>query len=98
MAQGAAQFCPRDAFTLLGGYDESLFMGEDVDFYSRLRKHAQRMKGHVCLIGDLRVVTSTRRFDQWPLWRTLLWTNPLVIAALRRLRSFWQGWYDKPIR
>jgi len=98
MAQGATQFCRRDTFVLLGGYDESLFMGEDVDFYVRLRKHARRTQGHISLIGDLRVVPSTRRFDQWPLWRTLLWTNPLEIAALRRVRSCWRGWYEKPLR
>ena len=28
MAQGAAQFCHRDAFALLGGYDETLYMGK----------------------------------------------------------------------
>ena len=31
MAQGATQFCRRDVFTKLGGYDESLLMGEDVE-------------------------------------------------------------------
>ena len=42
MAQGATQFCLPDTFTALGGYDESLFMGEDVDFYARMRRHARR--------------------------------------------------------
>lgn len=98
MAQGATQFCRREAFAALGGFDESLFMGEDVDFYSRLRKHARRDGGHVSFIHDLQVQPSTRRFDQWPIWRTLLWTNPLVIIALRRARSAWRGWYDAPVR
>jgi glycosyltransferase involved in cell wall biosynthesis len=98
MAQGATQFCLRDTFTSLGGYDESLFMGEDVDFYSRLRRHARRVEGQVRFIDELKVVPSCRRFDQWALWRTLIWTNPLVIALLRRARFMWRGWYDAPFR
>lgn len=98
IAQGATQFCLRDTFTSLGGYDESLFMGEDVDFYYRLRGHARHVGGHVHFIDELKVVPSCRRFDRWALWRTLLWTNPLVIAPLRRLRCVWRAWYDAPFR
>jgi glycosyltransferase involved in cell wall biosynthesis len=98
MAQGATQFCLRDTFAAIGGYDESLFMGEDVDFYARMRRHARHVGGKVRFIDELKVMPSCRRFDQWALWRTLLWTNPLVIAPLRRARSMWRGWYDAPLR
>ena len=98
IAQGATQFCLRETFTSLGGYDESLFMGEDVDFYSRMRRHARRIGGRVRFIDELKVTPSCRRFDHWPLWRTLIWTNPLVIAPLRRASSMWRGWYDTPLR
>jgi glycosyltransferase involved in cell wall biosynthesis len=98
LAQGATQFCLRDAFTALGGYDESLFMGEDVDFYMRMRRYARRAGGSVSFIDEIKVIPSCRRFDQWAVWRTLVWTNPLVIAPLRHARSMWRGWYDAPLR
>jgi glycosyltransferase involved in cell wall biosynthesis len=98
MAQGAAQFCRRDAFKDLGGYDECLFMGEDVDFYWRLKRLARIRGGHVSFVRDVRVIPSSRRFDRWPLWKTLVWTNPLVILALRRRKSAWGGWYAAPPR
>jgi glycosyltransferase involved in cell wall biosynthesis len=98
MAQGAAQFCRRDAFAAVGGYDERLFMGEDVDFYWRLSKLAKRRGNYVRLISDLQVRPSPRRFDQWPAWRILLWTNPLFILLFQRRRSAWRGWYEKPVR
>ena len=93
MAQGATQFCRRDLFFALNGYDETLFMGEDVDFLWRLKRIAKRQNGSVIFIEDIRVVPSTRRFDQWRLWRTLVWTNPLFILMFRRRETFWQGWY-----
>ena len=95
MAQGATQFCRRDAFDALGGYDETLFMGEDVDYYRRLKGLARRRGGGVSFVEDVRVVPSTRRFDQWRLWRTLVWTNPLFVLLFRRRRAAWRGWYER---
>ena len=42
MVQGAAQFCRTDVFSEVRGYDESVWIGEDVDFYWSLRKLAWR--------------------------------------------------------
>jgi glycosyltransferase involved in cell wall biosynthesis len=95
MAQGATQFCRSDAFLALNGYDETLFMGEDVDFYWRLKRLARRRHGGVEFIDDVRVAPSARRFDQWGLWRTLIWTNPLFILLFRRRKTAWQGWYKE---
>lgn len=97
-AQGATQFCRRDLFFTLNGYDETLFMGEDVDFYRRLKRIARQQNGSVIFIEDLRVVPSTRRFDQWRLWRTLVWTNPLFILLFQRRKTCWRGWYKSAPR
>jgi hypothetical protein len=52
MAQGAAQFCRRSAFDLLTGYDESYFMGEDVDFYWRLQKLSATWIMHTAVLPN----------------------------------------------
>ena len=93
MAQGASQFYRRDVFFALNGYDESLFMGEDVDLYLRLKRIANQQQ-RVAFIDDPKVLPSTRRFDQWRLWRTVLWTNPLVVLMFRRRKACWRGWYS----
>jgi glycosyltransferase involved in cell wall biosynthesis len=93
MAQGAVQFCRRDAFSALGGFDERIYMGEDVDFYWRLARLAKSGKQHVRYLRDFRVVPSCRRFDQWPTWRILIETNPLYITLFRRHHAAWRGWY-----
>jgi len=98
MAQGACQFCRRDVFFELGGYGETLYVGEDIDFYWRLRTLARRRNLRTCFIRDIQVAPSARRFDRWPFWRTLVWTNPVVTFALRRRRFPWAGWYDEAPR
>ena len=98
MAQGATQFCRASVFEELGGYDEGAWIGEDVDFFWSLKRLAGSTGRKAAFIRKPRVRPSTRRFDQWPLWRTLLWTNPLVIALLRRWKAPWRGWYARPVR
>lgn len=98
MVQGSVQFCRRSAFDELGGYDERLFMGEDVDFAWRLQRLARRTGSRFVLIRDTPVEPSARRWEQWALGKILFWTNPLVIAALRRRRGVWRGWYVDPPR
>jgi glycosyltransferase involved in cell wall biosynthesis len=94
MAQGAAQFYRRDAFSTIGGYDETMYMGEDVDLYWRMSRAARQKSCKVCYISDIQVVPSPRRYDRWPLRKTLLWTNPLVATLLCRRKRPWRGWYD----
>lgn len=98
MAQGATQFCRRSVFEEVGGYDEGAWIGEDVDFYWGLRKFAKARNRTVRLIRHTRVRPSSRRFDKWPVWKTLVWTNPLFIALFRKRKGFWGGWYSRPVR
>jgi len=98
MAQGACQFCRKSVFKKLGGYDETWYMGEDVDFYWRLKRLARRRGLRVSFIGELQVVPSPRRFDQWPIWHTLVWTFPPLLFVLKRNRGVWSGWYRDPPR
>lgn len=98
MAQGATQFCRKSAFEELGGYDEKAWIGEDADFFWALKKLARRTGRTVRLIEEPRVHASSRRFDKWPLWKILVWTNPLFIALFRRRKAFWSGWYSRAVR
>ncbi len=98
LAQGAAQFCRASAFEETGGYDETAWIGEDVDFFWSLKRLARETGRRVAFIRQPRVRPSTRRFDTWPPWRVLVWTNPLFIALLRRRKAVWRGWYTHEVR
>lgn len=98
MKLGAAQFCRKRFFEELGGYDETIYMGEDVMFYWRLSWLTKRKGGRLSFIKDPRVTTSTRRFDRMSLWKTLLLTHPLFILLTLKRKSFWRDWYEDTIR
>ena len=98
MAQGATQFCRKSVFDEVGGYDEKAWIGEDVNFFWALKRLAKRTGRTVRFIESPRVQGSSRRFDKWPLWKILVWTNPIFIALFRRRKTFWSGWYSRPVR
>lgn len=98
MKQGAAQFCRKVIFSELGGYDETVYMGEDVMFYWRLSKYAKQKNRHLFFIEKPTVMTSARRFDKMSLWKTLLLTHPLFILLTSKRKRFWKDWYEKAIR
>jgi glycosyltransferase involved in cell wall biosynthesis len=94
MAQGSGQFWRREEFFQAAGYDETIYMGEDVEFYWRMTRAARRTGRKLSYVSEVQVVPSPRRFDRWPLWKTTLWTNPLLIALLCRKQRPWHGWYE----
>ena len=98
MVQGATQFCRRRVFEQVGGYDEKVWIGEDVDFYWSLKRYARRTERMVRFIRSPRVRPSCRRFDKWPLWKTLVWTNPLFIWLFRRWKAAWKDWHSRAVR
>jgi len=95
---GATQFCRKQVFHEIGGYDETIFMSEDVQFYRRLAKYAKQKDAHLFFVEEPRVVTSARRFDKMSLWKTLLLTNPMFFVLTSRKKWLWKDWYEKTIR
>ena len=98
MKQGAAQFCRKAAFEKLGGYDTTIFVGEDIEFYWRLTKFARARGGRLTFIEEPKVITSTRRLDKISFLKTFILMNPIYIWLLWRKKSFWKFWYEKTVR
>jgi glycosyltransferase involved in cell wall biosynthesis len=98
MKGGAAQFCRREAFETIGGYDEAVYLGEDVEFYWALTKYARQNGGRLNFIEDMSVTTSSRRFDKMGLFKTIVLTHPFFIAAFRKTPGAWKDWYENAVR
>jgi glycosyltransferase involved in cell wall biosynthesis len=98
MRQGALQYCRADVFRELDGYDEAIYVGEDIEFHWRLDKLAKKRGGYTAFITEPAVTTSSRRWDRMGLVRMLFFTHPVTIFLAWRKRSFWKDWYDRPIR
>jgi glycosyltransferase involved in cell wall biosynthesis len=95
--QGAAQFVRRKAFEELGGYDATIYVGEDIEFLERLKKLSAQRGGYTIFIERPRVVTSSRRFTLMSIPRIIAFTNPLVILLFWRVKWIWKDWYERAV-
>lgn len=98
MKQGAAQFCRKKVFEAIGGYDENIYLGEDIEFYWRLTEYAKQNGGSLSFIEEPKVITSTRRFDKMSLWETMVLTHPIYILLNWKRSKPWGKWYDGSVR
>jgi glycosyltransferase involved in cell wall biosynthesis len=61
-------WCYRDDFHAVGGFDESLVIGEDVDFARRLRAYGRKKRKRFGTLWRAHIVTSCRKFDTFGDW------------------------------
>lgn len=98
MRGGALQFCRAEPFRELGGYDPTIWVGEDIDFHWRLDKLAAKRGGFTTLIESPKVLTSSRRWQKMGFLRMIFFTHPVTIFLAWRMRAFWGDWYERIIR
>ncbi|MCK5942023.1 MAG: glycosyltransferase, partial [Planctomycetes bacterium] len=101
LAAGCFVFATREAFAAVGGFDEELFAGEEVELSRSLKRFA-RAAGHIdgwrarfVLLPD-RVETSGRKLRTHSGWRMLGDLARLLFLGRRGVRrrdglSFWYG-------
>jgi glycosyltransferase involved in cell wall biosynthesis len=98
MRGGALQFCRGDVFRDLGGFDTTIYVGEDIDFGWRLDRFARESGAHTNFIKEPKVLTSSRRWNRMGFVRLMFFTHPIVVLTAWRIRSFWKDWYENAIR
>ena len=96
--QGATQYCRSAVFDEIRGFDENIFVGEDIEFYWRLSKYSRMRGGYLNFITQPKVITSARRFNEMGLCGFFLRTNPIFVRLNWRRRSAWKDWYERTIR
>jgi len=60
-------YCDRQLFWLEGGFNPSLRLSEDLDFFTRLKKRLKQTGEDFSYISEACIYTSTRRLDYFPL-------------------------------
>ena len=63
LAWGAFIFCERQAFEKIGGFDESLFAIEELDFVRRLKRQGKKEKKKFVILRNLKIISSSRKID-----------------------------------
>lgn len=91
-------FCGRDDFEAVGGYDETLLFGEDVQLLFDLKRRGKRNGRRLTRIRPVKAIASMRKFDRWGDWHYFT-MMPRVVWELARSKNNrsqlgWKYWYQ----
>ncbi|MGZ6964961.1 MAG: glycosyltransferase [Acidimicrobiia bacterium] len=91
---GGLFWCHRADFEAVGGFDESLLVGEDLEFAGRLRAHGRRTGRRFTTMRAAPIVASCRKFDRFGDWHMF----GMALQA-REIRAVMKGtdtaWADR---
>ena len=95
-AAGAFIFCQADAFRALGGFSETFYAGEEIDFSSRLKRLARRRRQRVTILHRHPLRTSERKIQLYTKREHFAFMLKTLLLGGRPLRSrdACRVWYD----
>jgi len=79
---GGLFWCCREDFEAIGGFNEKLVGGEDLDFARRLKAHGKKIRRPFSTLRGAHIVTSCRKFGKFGDWCVV--KDPLLIWHLLR--------------
>lgn len=86
---GGLYWCYRRDFEAIGGFNEDLLMGEDLDFAKRLKEHGKKKNLKLLKLRNVHIITSMRKLDKFGDWY-FLW---LMISASKDIKRTMHGDY-----
>jgi glycosyltransferase involved in cell wall biosynthesis len=91
-------FCRRADFEEIGGYNEGRLFAEDVNLLWDLRRLGMKRRQKLARATEVKVTTSTRKFDRFGEWHYPLLVGRFFVSLLvpgdRMERTARRYWYD----
>ncbi len=94
---GGYFFCVKEAFTKTGGFRETVYAGEEVDFSQNLKRWGKARNMKFAFLNEHQAITSARKL-QWHATSKLIAMLFVMCCFpwLRRSRSACWFWYKRP--
>jgi glycosyltransferase involved in cell wall biosynthesis len=95
-AAGSFIFCEAATFRQIGGFSQSLYVGEEIDLFRRLKRVARRLHRRIVILYRHPLQTSGRKADLYSTREALLFNLNVLRTAGRALRDPKSAhmWYD----
>ncbi len=98
LAAGSYMYCPRKAWEETGGFDETVYAGEELAFSIRLRDWCRARGLGFRILSGARLETSARKIDQFSPWNMVVMMTGLLLPSARRRADKCAYWYDPALR
>jgi len=96
LAAGAYLFCHRDAWEETRGFDESLYVSEEINFSLKLKAWCQSKDMRFHVITTAPIITSSRKLHWYTPWRIFRQFLVLTMPFAAKRRQKCSLWYERP--
>lgn len=97
-AAGSFLFCTKEAFDVVGGFDEKLYASEEVRLSRLLRKEGKKRDQRFIILDQFPAMTSPRKLKWYSGLQILGWVAFLFVMPLAvRSRKLCGFWYKRPV-
>ena len=96
LAAGSFIFCRREAWLETGGFDERLYVSEELWFSRKLKRWCRANRMTFVILSATPIVTSARKFDWYSRWRLVGQFAVFLIPGAWRKRAMCRTWYERP--
>ncbi len=96
LAAGSYVYCYRQAWEECGGFDETVYAGEEIFFSRRLKRWARAHGLRFRILTESPVITSARKVGWYGQWGLLWHCLKLMRPGAVRSRAACSLWYSRP--
>jgi glycosyltransferase involved in cell wall biosynthesis len=96
LAAGSYLYCRRDAWEQTGGFDEDVYVTEELWFSRKLKKWCRKHRLKFHIITDATVITSARKLEWYTPSQLVRQMIQLSLPWAMKNRHNCAVWYDRP--
>jgi glycosyltransferase involved in cell wall biosynthesis len=98
LAAGSFVFCRREAWLETGGFDERLYVSEELWFSRKLKRWCRANGLKFTILSTASIVTSARKLRWYSPWQLVGQFAVFLIPGAWRNRAMCRTWYVRPVR
>lgn len=98
LAAGSYIYCLRQAWEEVGGFDQSIYAGEEIYFSRKVNRWGRERQLRFKVIADSPIVTSSRKLEWYGQWKMLGHILRIIRPGAIRKRENCGLWYERPVK
>jgi glycosyltransferase involved in cell wall biosynthesis len=96
LAAGSYVFCLRTAWEAVGGFDRSVYAGEEIYFSIALKRWGKPRRLRFRVLTGAPIATSARKMDWYSPWQIVWQVARLMVPWANKRRAACEMWYERP--
>jgi glycosyltransferase involved in cell wall biosynthesis len=98
LAAGSYVFCLRQAWEAVGGFDQTIYAGEEIFFSRKLKRWGRERQLKFTIIAGSPIITSSRKLEWYGQWKMLGHILRLIRPGAIKKRENCGMWYERPVK